>query len=74
MYKFKFSDLKNPDFNKIGFSNQNIKSIGKEISNWEYILKELFRNLKNTDYYTKTIDSTLFYENLNQYLILIPLM
>jgi hypothetical protein len=65
-YKIKFSDIRKPDFDQLGFSNQLIKSSGSEIATWERILDPLFANLKSGKFYTKSIEVDLFRENLSQ--------
>ena len=65
-YKLKFSDIRKPDFDQLGFSNQYIKSGGGDIATWERILDPLFSNLKFSNKYTSIINVNIFRENLNQ--------
>lgn len=59
-YQFEFSDIRKPDFDQLGFSNQYIKSSGSDVSTWERILDPLFSNLKSGKFYTKNIEVSLF--------------
>jgi hypothetical protein len=65
-YLLEFSDIRKPNFDKLGFNKQFIKSKGSEISTWERILNPLFANLNSGGCYTKQIKVDLFRNNLNQ--------
>ena len=65
-YQIKFSDIRKPDFDQLGFSQSYLKTSGKSVAIWERILDPLFSNLKTGKYYTKDIPVSIFKSNLNQ--------
>ena len=63
-YPFDYSDIRKPNYEKLGFSEDYVNSSGKGVINWEKILAPLFGGSFKD--YIKNIDIDLFRENLNQ--------
>ena len=65
-YQLKFSDIRKPNFDQLGFSQSHIKASRRGVAIWERILDPLFSNLKTGKYYTRDIPVSMFKSNLNQ--------
>ena len=62
-YPFDYSDIRKPNYEKLGFSEDYVNSSGKGVINWEKILAPLFGGSFKD--YIKKIDIDLFREFTN---------